>query len=152
MALPIEVEQQSDAEVCNSQSEGERRGERDSEMSHPQSSYPISNLGSNILSIPFLFASLLLSSIFQALYRVVHVPFDVVGMLLESNRQADQILNEVPKEQKAQQGELDQVHNKQVQQRAKLDELQARIDRIEARQASRINNANVPDIRNESRD
>jgi len=147
MVYSLEIEQDDEIKDGNSLSltavEGNKEGNAESIVSDP-GSFLTRHFGKTMLTLPFLFTFIVLQAIFQASYDFISSPFALVGQFLASNRETDNILEAVPKDQKTQKHDLDIVHKNQIQQREKIKKLEERINRLEKRKAARIQNENVP--------
>lgn len=140
MASPLEIDQGAGPNdpLTNSNditTNTTRRGKRD-QVARPHS-YSLSTTNNNVLTLPFVFFYLVLQALYHVMSDFVGDPSATVRDFFATSRETDDILKDLPGEQHDQQREMHHVHEEQVHQRQKLEELQLRIERIEERRRAR---------------
>jgi len=133
MVSPLEVDQVvSDARDDPLAS---RHGPR-REISRPAPS-TLSSFSDNLILLPFMVMLYVLQITYQVICQAIGDPLETFRDFFTVNKEADEILKNVPKEQRKQQRQLHGVHEEQVHHREKLEDLRRRIQNIEDRRAAR---------------
>mmetsp|Transcript_9751 Transcript_9751/g.14025 ORF Transcript_9751/g.14025 Transcript_9751/m.14025 type:complete len:147 (-) Transcript_9751:200-640(-) len=114
----------------------ERRGKR--ETTSPNNT--LSTTPGNILAMPFMFFILFTQVLYQFVVNFVGSPVKTVQEAFLFSEQQSDFLETVPVEQREQQETLHNVHEQQIYQKEKIENLRRRIQRIEEKRAARQTN------------
>ena len=108
------------------------------------SSSAIMSYGSYV-SLPLVYLLFFIQLAFQSVKTVVGDPVGTFRELMDVNRQTNEILQELPGKQQEQRRELHYLHEEQVYNNDRVEDLRRRIQRLEERQRQREQEAALLD-------
>lgn len=103
----------------------------------PTASSSSTALAKQYMSLPIIYLVFFVQLFLASVKSVAQNPTAMWNEFWETNRETNELLAELPKEQKGQRRELEHIHEEQIHQSDKLQDLRRRINRLEQRQRER---------------
>lgn len=112
-------------------------GKTDTVSTRNRGNGTLSNYGDAYYTLPIIYLLILIQLAYQSFVTVASDPVGSVREFFDMHRETNEILEEIPEEQKEQKRELDNIHEEQIHQRDKIEDLRQRIKRLEERRRQR---------------